>query len=137
MADHAGYNSSHPWYYKLGGRILSPAEIAAEVEHELGTTGDFTMVEKLDQMNEPRRSNKIRKAIEQLQQSQQQNVERYHEVTEQLTYERERPGPYEWDKRRMWSDPTTAVSLKHNHIAYAHATICRLNDLVSVQLELF
>lgn len=116
MTEHQGYDSGHCWYYKLGGRILTPEEVCKEAE--------------------PKRSKQIIAAIEDCSHSQERNIERYIEVTKQVEYERRWLGPFVWDKERMWNEPTTAAMLKHNHIFYTHATLEKLKGL-SRQMSLF
>jgi hypothetical protein len=55
-----GYNFGHPWYYVLGGEILSPKQIRAEV-----STGSYQgyMAEEInavDNKTEPHRSEALR-----------------------------------------------------------------------------
>jgi len=55
-----GYNFGHPWYYVLGGRILSPKQIRAEV-----SAGNYQgyMAEEInavDNKPEPQRSEALR-----------------------------------------------------------------------------
>lgn len=137
MVEHAGYDSGHPWYYKLGGRILTPDEVKALARATDSKRGDNARVAKLAQMSEPRRSKEVRAAIAQLEKAVQGHIYRYLQVSRRVQYERERPGPYTWDERRMWNEPDTATSLTHNHITYDQGTIEMLKRVGWVQLELF
>lgn len=136
MAIHEGYSSGHCWYYRLGGRILSPEEICKEAECSGKERGYGTLIEQLDRAKEPKRSALIADAIRQWENDQRDNIQKYRDAAERVEYERRWNGPYDWDKRRMWEDPCTAVSLKHNHIFYVHSTLIRLRSMTQ-QMSLF
>ena len=88
MAKHRGYDSGHCWYYKQGGRILTPEEICKEAEERGQESGDRHLCDRLNKLAEPKRSKQIIAAIEECSHSQERNIERYIEVTNQVEYER-------------------------------------------------
>lgn len=136
MANHQGYDSGHCWYYRLGGRIMTPEEICQEAEVSGKNWGDAGLIERLEKAGEPKRSALIAEAIQNCELNQAQDIQRYQEVTNQVEYERRWLGPYQWDEGRMWNDPCTAASLKHNHIFYNQATLIRLRSMTQ-QLRFF
>ena len=55
-----GYGAGHPWYYKLGGKVLSPKQIRQSVRHS-GYQGSMRAdIEAADDKSEPQRSNALR-----------------------------------------------------------------------------
>lgn len=117
------YHAGHPWYYRLGGRVLFPSEIKAKV-----TLDDYPdlMIEDIlvaSNMTEPKRSERLRTIRDNIRQSLRRDLNRYLECVRELKARRLDPDPPE---QPISSCVYMAMSLKHNHIynRYAQLMIC-------------
>jgi hypothetical protein len=136
MLKHKGYSSGHPWYYRLGGRILSASEIRDEARGEKGYLRD--QIQKIDRLNEPKRSQAIIALRSNLERELREDLRVYIQVSRKLRYRRRWLGPYPDERRDIWDEPCTGMSLKHNHIWNGFANLDHLNRLrEEQQLSLF
>lgn len=113
---HEGYSSGHPWYYKLGGRVLSVEEIKR---------AKFKNYDPIHRT----KSGKPRPAIEvQLQEAKeglQRDIGRYN----QLLAEGDKAcSKYDL---MMGYDAKFNLSLVHNHVAYFKGLIHKLEEASS------
>lgn len=126
-----GYNSGHPWYYRLGGEILTVEQIKTKAS-DGRTIPHFVQMyyAKLDMMEEPKRSASIQQEIDALERGLRKDVARYLECVTEINRLRTvcGPEPYDWIKQ-TYNEPTTSISLKHNHISYCAAKITALKSL--------
>jgi hypothetical protein len=118
------YDSGHPWYYKLGGRILQTSEIVDQANSNLDRIAIVQQYDKFDKMEEPRRSIEIKRAVKAIDHGMKIDIIRYLECVAELEKLRTVFGPWPYDPvKEIYNEPNTAISLKHNHISYAAAKI--------------
>jgi hypothetical protein len=131
------YDSGHPWYYKQGGRILTPEEIIDQARNDLAKRHFVQQYAKFDRMEDPRRSIEIAEAIKAIEHGMQLHITRYLECVKELETLRTvfGPWPYDWVKE-TYNEPNLSVSLKHNHISYSAAQIKALRSF-QTQGDLF
>ena len=128
---HTDYDPGHSWYYRLGGRPLTPKQILAEVKRE-GYRGYLRdEIALADSRCEPRRSQELRALRRQAIGRLRFDIARYRSVLCEVR--RALPG----EEFPMWSDPFTAVWLKHNHIYNEFGHLVWIDELLSVQRDLF
>jgi hypothetical protein len=134
MAKHGGYDSSHPWYYLTGGRILTVDEIRAE-----SCAGcDKDRISKLNLMKEPRRSAEIKQLKASISDGLKRDAEIYAEQAARVEYRRRWLGPWQDQARDMWEEPNSGIGFKHNHLRYGFSQMLGLDALtVEEQLTLF
>lgn len=125
-----GYDTGHCWYYRLGGKILSVSEIIEAARGKEAHAHFVQSFSKLDRMEEPQRSEEIRKRIEIIEKSMKSDAEIYQGCVDEINRLRTvfGPEPYDWFKE-TYNEPTTAIMLKHNHISYAAGQIRALRSL--------
>lgn len=125
-----GYAPDHPWYYKVGGRILLPDEIKPINRHIDNWMPSY---EKFKPVKLEETRKKVYADLD-------KDIKRYNEIAEKGL-----DAISETDKRL---DPEmslfTALSLKHNHIVSGKAMIAAIDLLleqksahIQVQLSLF
>jgi hypothetical protein len=138
FAPHGGsYDSGHPWYYKLGGRILTPEEIIDQARNDLAKRHFVQQYAKFDRMDEPRRSIEIAETIKSIEYVMQAYIARYLECVAEIKTLRTVFGPWPFDQvKETYNEPNTAISLRHNHISYAAAQIKALRSF-QTQGDLF
>jgi len=137
MATQGGYDSGHVWYYYLGGRLMFPSEIRAEVEQ-----GDYEgyladKIREADEKPEPARSRALRDMQADLERALLSDAKRYRQVCQRVRYRRRWLGPWPDEARDMWDEPNTAAMLKHNHLFNGFANLRTIAKLSERQLELF
>lgn len=126
-----GYDAGHPWYYVLGGAPLGPKKIL-HVVRARRYRGYLQQEIALSAARcEPRRSEELRRIRQSVSASLRIDLARYRELVRALRCSR-RSG-----KAPACSDLHTAVSLKHNHLFNDLAHLDWIDDLLSVQLDLF
>lgn len=133
--NNTGYNTGHPWYYKLGGTVLKPSEISNSVKARgyQGYMADDIL--KTDKRAEPQRSQALHSIKVDVLKSFWDDVSRYRALANQLR------------KYRITNDPKyagavcddvhTNISLKHNHIYNGLAHLHLLDECLSKQKDLF
>lgn len=128
---HTDYSPGHSWYYRLGGRPLTPKQILAEVKRK-GYRGYLRdEIALADSRCEPRRSEELRALRRQTVDRLRFDLSRYRETLRELR----NASPS--DQHSIWSDPFVAVGLKHNHLFNEFAHLVWIDDLLSVQKDLF
>lgn len=132
-----GYDTGHCWYYRLGGRILSVAEIKDNARGEDAHAHFVSSYAKIDRMKEPERSAEITSQITSIERSMKRDADRYLDFVKEIEHLRTfiGPQPYDWAKE-TYNEPHTGISLKHNHISYGAAQIRALKSM-QVQGDLF
>lgn len=127
------YAPSHPWYYLLGGDILKPSAILAEVKTS-GYRGYLSsQIEKSANKSEPQRSIELRKLDNESRSALFSDISRYRECVRELRLIREQHN----ENRTECLDIHVSISLKHNHIYNDFAHLIRLDELLSEQPDLF
>lgn len=116
----AGYPTSHCWYYRTGGTILPAQSIIHMIDQQPVDIWHAEHFARFANMEEPRRSNEIRKEQDTITESLKRDVEVYDRLTAEILELRVFIGPPidDWFKR-TYNCPYTGISLKHNHICYA------------------
>lgn len=132
------YCPGHPWYYKLGGKVLNPSAIMEEVKKENYRSYIADDITKAGNMAEPKRSAKLRaiktKHVEMLA----CDLERYRELVQQLRELRKAQGDVDLSNDCL--DLYVSLSLKHNHIYNDMAVLLYADTLLckpAAQLDLF
>ena len=129
------YSPGHPWYYVLGGDVLYPKQILENVELDNDLYISFNEIAKADQKEEPFRSEALRKLREKNAQFLQSDLQRYREVVRELSAFRNQ---FEANSSGLTCESVHVnVSLKHNHVYYHLKYLKTLNNLLSVQPDLF
>jgi len=132
---HEGYSAGHPWYYVTGGRRLSIKEIQASVIAS-GYRGYMAHdIDKADQLNEPKRSGKLRSIRKEAKEALIFDISRYREVARDLV-RRRGAGLDDVDELEC-ADVHMSMSLKHNHIYNQLAHLLVIDELLSQQGDLF
>lgn len=131
------YSPGHPWYYKLGGRVLNPAATMEEVKQENYRSYMEEDIAKAGNMAEPKRSAKLRAIKAEHVKKLENNLEQYRELAQELREYREAHGLI--DDEDSCLDLYVSLSFKHNHIyndmavlLYADTLLCK-----SLQMDLF
>lgn len=129
------YSPHHPWYYVLGGTVLPPKQIREAVR----TRGYKGYMERhiadIDQKAEPERSERLRKLRAQETQGLQDDISIYRACAYQLHALRKLEA--ERAAAPKHADIHTDISLKFNHITNRFAHLIWLDELLSVQRDLF
>lgn len=125
MADHQGYGSGHPWYYHLGGAVLTPKQILCDVESD-GYHGFLSDISEADRLREPKRSQALRRHRESVLADLNRDLSIYRRVVRKLRL-----------NGREDMDACVAVSLKHNHLYNDFGHLAWLDQLLAVQGDLF
>ncbi|GAB1260737.1 hypothetical protein [Aurantivibrio plasticivorans] len=132
------YSPGHPWYYKLGGRVLNPAAIMEEVKRNNYCSYKSNDIAKADSMVEPKRSAKLRAIKAEHVEKLAYDLERYRELVQELRELRKAQGDV--DLSGDCRDLYVNLSLKHNHIysdmsvlLYADTLLCK----PAAQMDLF
>lgn len=108
-----GYSPSHPWYYKLGGRVLDVDEIRPTESH------NFDPIDRT-------KSGKPRPALEIQLESARQQLEKDIARYKQLITEGDKAcSSYDL---MMGYDAKFMLWLAHNHVAYSKGRVIRLEE---------
>lgn len=126
-----GYDAGHPWYYVLGGAPLGPKKILRSVRARRYRGYLQEEIALSAARCEPRRSEELRKIRVSVLSSLRIDLARYIELVRALRRSR-RSG-----EAHACSDLHTAVSLKHNHLFNDLAHLDWIDELLSMQLDLF
>lgn len=124
---HGGYHAGHPWYYLLGGLVLTPKEIrnAACAATYRGYRADD--IRKLATLSEPRRRAAIEKVTDEIKSELQADIARYRQCVFELHEYRRTADPSE--EPPICADIHVAISLKHNHIVNGFAHLALIDEL--------
>lgn len=132
---HCGYGAGHPWYYLLGGAVLSPKQIKEKVRQSgyqgyLG--GDIAAA---DRKREPQRSQALRSLRARAMEELKRDISGYRRRALDLhSYRASNPL---LERPTCCADIHTNISLKHNHLVNDFAHLITIDALLSVQGDLF
>jgi hypothetical protein len=125
----SGYEPGHPWYYVLGGSVLSPKQILARVQKSGYRGYAREQIAEADARCEPRRTQELRE----LRSVAIANLRRDHSGYRHAVFAlRTKASP-----QLECQDVHVAVSLKHNHLYNEFAHLVPLDALLSRQPDLF
>lgn len=128
---HTDYRPGHSWYYRLGGRPLTPKQILAEARRDAYRGYRRDEIALAASRCEPRRSQELRTLRQQTVDRLRFDLARYRVVVHALR----RASPT--DEFPMWSDPFLAVGLKHSHLYNEFGHLVWIDELLSAQRDLF
>lgn len=130
-----GYISGHPWYYVLGGTILTPKQIMSKVQMKEYKGYMWDAMQAADNKPEPQRSEALREIWEKVLKDYRSDLSTYRKYVHKLRrYRREN---FQTIDRLVCEDIHVSISLKHNHLYNDFAHLIRLHDLLSYQPDLF
>ena len=127
------YSPGHPWYYVLGGAVVLPNAIRAEVQnsdYEGYRAGD---IHQLADKPEPQRSQAIKTMRVQIIEDLRRDLSRYRECARELRCYRASKAD---EPQPICADIHTALSLKHSHI-YNELSNLKTLDSLPKQGDLF
>ena len=120
-----GYHAGHPWYYVLGGVVLSPSAIRREVEgSDCGGYLAQHILELADKP-EPQRSRALNDIRAKIVADLRAGLSRYRECVRELREFRSHPA----HGAPKCEDVHVAISLKYNHIVNDLANLRTLDGL--------
>lgn len=130
-----GYNPSHPWYYKLGGRVLFPKDILhhAKASGYRGYAAEH--IKAADMLEEPKRSEKLRILRARFLMELEGDITVYRQKA--LALSRERKAGGDIHEGSICNDIYTSMSLKYSHLYNGFAHLVWLDDLLTQQGDLF
>lgn len=132
---HCGYNAGHPWYYLLGGKVLTPKEIRDYVLANSYRGYRADDIRAIANRCEPQRSEAIRKIRMETLRELKADISRYRQCVFQLhEYRRATDG---LPVPNVCVDVHTAVGLKQSHIINGFAHLALLDELPAQQGDLF
>lgn len=108
------YNAGHPWFYKLGGKALTPKQILKNVISS-GYQGYMQDdIQKINKKAEPMRSAAIHKLKIKIKQELHKDLSQYRKYARELAHFRKHPELLQ--TQPICDDIHMSMSLKHNHI---------------------
>jgi hypothetical protein len=129
MSNANTYSTGHPWYYVLGGKILSLKEIWQEVD--TATYKGYLEAEIDKASGNTRKLQEMKtKAIVRVK----EDISRYRQCALELHRYR-KALPKDWHPE--CDDIHTAMGLKRNHIFNEFANLKQINELLQQQPTLF
>lgn len=135
MEEHRGYGSGHPWYYHLGGAVLMPRQILAEVRASGYRGYARETIEAADRLAEPRRSQTLRSYQSRFRDELKRDLSGYRRSVRELrAYRQKHSGE---PVASTCEGVHVAISLKHNHLVNDFAHLLWLDDLLTRQGDLF
>lgn len=133
--EHCGYSLGHPWYYLLGGRVLTPKQILEHVKHGGYQGYARDDIAAADAKPEPRRSSALRGYRDRFTDDLRRDLSVYRREVRELNRYRE---TQDFDVIPTSCDGIhTAMSLKTAHLINNFAHLIYLDELLSKQGELF
>lgn len=134
-ATHCGYGAGHPWYYLLGGVVLTPKQIKANVIRS-GYGGYLADdIAAADKKPEPQRSQALRSLRARAMEEFKRDMGGYRRrVSDLHRYRAANPLP---ERPTCCADIHTNISLKHNHLVNDFAHLITIDALLEVQGDLF
>lgn len=129
------YAAGHPWYYLLGGKILSPKEILAAVKEKNIKGYMEDEIETINRKHEPQRSEALRALEKKIIADYRQNLSRYLELARALR--RRRREGLEASNPSQCEDIHVNISLKQSHLINNLAHLHQIHELLTYQLDLF
>ena len=127
------YSPGHPWFYLLGGRVLTPKEIRESVRASDYKGWRADELKKLEAKAEPQRSQGLRKLRAIVFAELTDDLSRYRQVALGLHRHRRRTAGQEL----LCHAVHTSASLKHNHLYNDFAHLIAIDDLLAQQPDLF
>lgn len=121
-----GYSPGHPSYYVLGGAVVLPNAIRAEVQNSDYEGYRSSDIHQLADKPEPQRSQAINKMRKKIIEDLRRDLSRYRECAREL--QRYRASKAD-DAQPICADIHTALSLKHSHIYNELANLKTLDSL--------
>jgi hypothetical protein len=129
------YGAGHPWYYLLGGAVLTPKQIKANVIRSgyKGYLGEE--IAATDRKPEPQRSQALKKFRARAMEELKRDISGYRRRALELhRYRAANPIP---ESPACCADIHTNISLKHNHLVNDFAHLITIDALLEVQGDLF
>ena len=124
------YGAGHPWYYLLGGAVLTPKQIKANVIRS-GYKG--YLGEKI--AAEPQRSQALKQFRARAMEELKRDISGYRRRA--LELHRYRAANPLLERPTCCADIHTNISLKHNHLVNDFAHLITIDVLLKVQGDLF
>lgn len=131
----SSYNVGHPWYYLLGGEILKPKAIMAQVKASGYRGYRADEIDAADRLPEPKRSQRLRRFEQEVRVTLQRDLRRYRALACELRSERLSRGIPECPT--VCNGLHTAISLKYAHVYNGFAHLEALSCLSEHQMDLF
>lgn len=135
MTKHHGYPAGHPWYYALGGAALMPRQILEDTRARGYRGYAREQIEADARLAEPRRSETLRAWRTKFRADLWSNISRYRALVRD--YRSAGAAPCEPCSRPDCRDLDTALSLKHNHLVNDFGHLILVDELLTVQRDLF
>ena len=132
---HGGYHSGHPWYYLLGGKVLTLKQICNVVYEGSYRGYRADEIRAIAKRREPQRTAAIRKIRHDIIIELKADISRYRICVFQLHAHRRATDGL--DIPNICNDIHVSVSLKHNHIVNGFAHLALLDELPAQQGDLF
>jgi len=132
---HCGHGAGHPWYYLLGGAVLTPRQIKEKVRRS--DYGGYLADEiaAADRKPEPQRSQALRNLRARAMDELRRDISGYRRRALELhRYRAANPLP---ERPTCCADIHTNVSLKHNHVVNDFAHLITIDALLNQQGDLF
>lgn len=128
------YSAGHPWYYFLGGKVLTPKQIL-EATRQSGYQGyRRDEITQAADLCKPQRSAKLRAIRDEAIQGLESDLTRYRQLALALhRHGRTRPILH---RVTACDDIHTNISLKYNHLVNGFAHLLAIDDLLSQQGDL-
>lgn len=135
MAKHCGYSSGHPWYYVLGGAALLPRQILYETRARGYCGYAREMIEADARLAEPRRSETLRAWRLKFRSDLWADLSHYRTLLRD--YRRVGAACCDRDRLQHCRDLDMSLSLKHNHLVNDFGHLILIDELLTVQRDLF
>lgn len=129
------YSCGHPWFYVLGGAIQSPKAIIAAIKRRGYKGYREDEILSADNKPEPQRSEALRRLKENALKNIRSDMSRYREVARELSHLRRSTSTA--DIEPICHSVHTNMSLKYCHLFNHFAHLIWLEELLSVQSDLF
>lgn len=131
---HCGYGPGHPWYYLLGGPLLSPKQIRDAAQHSGYGGYRHDEIAAADRKPEPVRSAALRNLRDDVKAELARDLTGYRTAARKLTAYRMETAEQEPDRCHAVH---TAMSLKHNHLFNEFAHLAGIEAHLDRQRDLF
>lgn len=132
---HCGYGAGHPWYYLLGGAVLSPKQIRDNVRQSGYRGYLLDEITAAGNKPEPQRSRALRQLHTRAVEAFRQDMSGYRRCALQLHRYRA-ANPMDVCPTRC-DNIHTAIGLKHNHLVNDLAHLITIDAMLTVQADLF
>lgn len=132
---HNEYSICHPWYYFLGGRVLSPKEIWQSVKIDGYRGYAKEDIEQADKQTEPKRTHKLRALRQQFYADLRDDLALYRQYA--LSFHRQKEGHIHLSEQSICREIDTDMSLKTSHLINDFAHLIWLDELLFIQPDLF